>query len=114
MKAKGKEERGEGERRRVACGGVSVPRAAGADGVTPSPSKTQTVKASAQGAGLGNTVQQQTEWKEEAKVISSQSNARKEETQALKASAVLLRGLPQTGKRPTAFSVFAERTLLPG
>lgn len=47
------------------------------------------------GVGLGNTVQQQTEWKEEAKVISSQSNARKEETQALKVSMVLLRGLPK-------------------
>lgn len=43
--------------------------------------------------GLGNTVQQQMEWKEEAKVISSQSNARKEETRAMEVSTVL-RGLP--------------------
>lgn len=90
---------GEGGRRRVACGGVSVPGAAGADSVTACPLKMQTSKSFAKGVGLGNTVQQQTEWKE-AKVISSQSNAREEETQALEVSAVLLRGLPRQESRP--------------
>lgn len=66
------------------------------------------------GVGLGNTVQQQTEWTEEAKVISSQSNARKEETQALTVSAALLGGLAKEERWPTALPLFAERTLLLG
>lgn len=84
----------------------------GADSVTACPLKMQTSKSFAKGAGLGNTVQQQTEWKE-AKVISSQSNAREEETQALKVSAVLLRGLPRQESRPPPLP-FAERTSLLG
>lgn len=77
------------------------PELRGADSVTACPLKMQTSKSFAKGVELRNTVQQQTEWKE-AKVITSQSNARKEETQALKVSAVLLRGLPKQESRPTS------------
>lgn len=52
--------------------------------------------------GLGNTVQQPTEWTEEATAISSQSDAGKEETQALEVSAVR-RGRPEQESCPTAF-----------
>lgn len=98
---------------------LSTQSCRGADGIKTCPFKMQTLKSFASGGHththtLGNTVQQQMEWKEEAKVISSQSNARKEETQALKVSTVLLRGLPKQESWPTAFSLFAERTLLLG
>jgi len=108
----GTEHGGEGERRRAACGAASVPGAAGAAGPRTRPPEARTPGSCARAVGRGNTVQQQTEWKEEAMVISSQSDAREEETPALEVSRGLL-GRPPAGK--LAYSLLlATRTSLQG